>query len=52
MKKSSQGKNSKFVILLNELNQRFMYLKIEEEERIEIINHFTDKLIKSGYKRN
>ena len=54
MNKSSQSENSKFSILVNELFRRFdmMDKKIEKDERIEIVDHFTHQLVNSGYNAN
>ena len=54
MNKSSQSENSKFSILVNELFRRFdmMDKKIEKDERIEIVDHFTQQLVNSGYNAN
>ena len=51
MKRSSQSEQSKFSILVNELNRRFEVLdsKIELSEKIEIVNHYTQQLKNSGY---
>ena len=52
MSKSSQSENSKFSILVNELTRRFIMMDkdIEIEEKIRIVDHFTQQLYNSGYK--
>ena len=54
MDKSSMPENSKFSILVNELNRRFEVMddNIDEAEKVEIINHFTTQLKNSGYEHN
>ena len=51
MKRSSQSEQSKFNILVNELNRRFEVLDkdISLEERKNIVNHYTKQLVNSGY---
>ena len=51
MKRSSQSEQSKVSILVNELTRRFDVLdeKIEINEKIGIINHYTQQLLNSGY---
>ena len=51
MKRSSQSENSKFAILTNELRRRFNTVdeKIEDREKIQIVDHFLQQLINSGY---
>ena len=50
-KDSSQSEQSKYSILVNELCRRFEVLdnKIMIEEKIEIIDHYTQQLVNSGY---
>ena len=50
-KKSSQSEQSKYDILVNELNRRFEIQdeKIGLDEKIEIIDHFVQQLYNSGY---
>ena len=45
-KRSSQAENSKFSILTNELARRYemLHSSIEEEEKVSIVNHFTQQL--------
>ena len=49
-KRSSQSEQSKYDILVNELNRRFEVQdeKIELKEKIEIIDHFVQQLFNSG----
>ena len=49
---SSQSEKSKISILVNELNRRLLMLdeKVTAEERISIVDHFTQQLWNSGYK--
>ena len=49
MKKSSMSEQSKFSILVNELHRRFEVLdrKISIEEKISIVDHYTQQLINS-----
>ena len=51
MKNSSQSEQSKYSILVNELTRRFEVLdsRIEISEKIEIIDHYTQQLVNSGY---
>ena len=51
MKRSSQSEQSKFSILVNELQRRFEVLdkNIENEEKVDIIDHYTQQLVNSGY---
>ena len=51
-KRSSQSENQKYAILTNELNRRLLMMdeKIEIEEQVDKIDHFTQQLINSGYK--
>ena len=51
MKNSSQSEQSKYSILVNELTRRFevMDSKIDEEEKITIVDHYTQQLVNSGY---
>ena len=53
MKRSSQSKQSKFSILVNELTRRFEVIgaKIDTSEKVKIIDHFTQQLLNSGYSR-
>ena len=50
-KKSSQSEQSKYSILVNELNRRFEVLdkEIENDEKVAIIDHYTQQLLNSGY---
>ena len=50
-RRSSQPENSKFSILVNELNRRFevMSTDIKIEEKIEVIEKFCQQLVNSGY---
>ena len=50
-KRSSQSEQSKFSILVNELNRRFEVLdsKISNDEKVDIVNHYTQQLVNSGY---
>ena len=50
-KRSSMSENAKVSILTNELNRRFEMVddKIEKEEKTDIVNHFTQQLVNSGY---
>ena len=50
-KRSSQAENQKFAILTNELNRRMQMMdeEIDENEQIEIIDHFSQQLGNSGY---
>ena len=54
MKRSSQSEQSKFSILVNELSRRFEVLdgQIDIEEKVAIVNHFTQQLVNSGYTRD
>ena len=54
MSRSSQSEKSKISILVNELNRRLYMIDkdVEEEERIEIVDHFTTQLLRSGYNIN
>ena len=51
MKLSSQSEQSKFNILVNELTRRFEVLdmNITIEEKTDIIDHYTQQLVNSGY---
>ena len=51
MKRSSMSDQSKFSILVNELNRRFEVMSedVELKEKIEIIDKFTQQLVNSGY---
>ena len=51
MKRSSQSEHSKCSILVNELIRRFEVLdgQIDIDEKIQIIDHYTQQLINSGY---
>ena len=51
MKRSSMPDQSKFSILVNELNRRFEVMSgdVTIEEKIEVINKFTKQLVNSGY---
>ena len=51
MKNSSQSEQSKYSILVNKLTRRFevMDSEIELKEKIEIIDHYTQQLVNSGY---
>ena len=51
MERSSQAESSKFSILANELTRRFemMDKNIDIEEKIDVVNHFTQQLVNSGY---
>ena len=51
MKNSSQSEQSKYSILVNELTRRFEVMdnKILIDEKIEIIDHYTQQLVNSGY---
>ena len=51
MQKSAQSEQSKMSILVNELNRRFDVIddKVETNERIEVVDHFTTQLVNSGY---
>ena len=50
--KSSPSEKNKFNILVNELVRRFEVLDddIDLSEKIATIDHFTEQLVKSGYK--
>ena len=50
MKRSSQSENSKYSILVNELTRRFEVMDkgIDIEEKIEVIDHFSQQLMNSG----
>ena len=50
-KKSSQSEQSKYSILVNELNRRFEVLddRIPIDEKITIVDHYTQQLVNSGY---
>ena len=50
-KRSSQSEQSKYSILVNELNRRFEVLdnKISISEKVEIVDHYTQQLVNSGY---
>ena len=50
-KRSSMSEHSKIAILTNELNRRFEMIdeQMEKEERVGIINHYTQQLVNSGY---
>ena len=50
MKKSSQSEHSKCSILVNELIRRFEVLdcNIGIDEKVQIIDHYTQQLINSG----
>ena len=54
MKRSSHSEQSKFSILVNELSRRFevMDADISIEEKISIIDHYTQQLVNSGYGRD
>ena len=51
MQRSSQGEQSKYSILVNELARRFevMAVDVSIEEKIAKIYHFTQQLVNSGY---
>ena len=51
MKLSSQSEQSKFSILVNELQRRFEVMdeKISIDEKTEIVDHFTQQLVNSKY---
>jgi len=51
MKRSSQSEQSKVSILVNELTRRFEVLdaRIDIKEKVDIINHYTQQLLNSGY---
>ena len=51
MKKSSQSEQSKYSILVNELTRRFEVVDkdIDVEERVSIVDHYTQQLVNSGY---
>ena len=50
MKRSSQSEQQKLSIRVNELNRRFVLdHQIKLEEKIEIVNHYTQQLKNSGY---
>ena len=51
MKQSSQSEQSKFNILVNELTRRFEVLDkdITVDEKIDIVDHYTQQLVNSGY---
>ena len=51
MSRSSQSEKSKISILVNELNRRLSMVdeNVSEEERVEIVDHFTQQLINSEY---
>ena len=51
MKRSSMPEQSKFSILVNEMNRRFEVMSedIKLEEKIEVIDKFTQQLVNSGY---
>ena len=50
-KKSSQSEQSKYSILENELTRRFEVLDkdIENDEKVAIVDHYTQQLLDSGY---
>ena len=50
-KRSSMPESSKFSILVNELNRRFevMSNEISFEEKIAVIDKFTQQMVNSGY---
>ena len=52
MKRSSQSENSKYSILVNELNRRFevMDKDISINEKVSVIDHYCQQLINSGYR--
>ena len=52
MSRSSQSESSKYSILVNELSRRFIMMdrNIQIEEKIRIVDHFTQQLYNSGYK--
>ena len=54
MNASSQSEKSKISILVNELNRRLAMIdtEVEEEERVEIVDHFCKQLQNSGYSRD
>ena len=51
MKRSSMPEKSKFSILVNELNRRFevMSEEVTIDEKVSVINKFTQQLVNSGY---
>ena len=51
MKNSSQSEQSKYSILVNELTRRFevMDSEIGVKEKIDIVDHYTQQLVNSGY---
>ena len=51
MRRSSMPENSKFSILVNEMNRRFevMSADITIEEKIGVIDHYTQQLVNSGF---
>ena len=51
MKRSSQPENSKFSILVNELNRRFEVMSEDVllEEKIEVVDKYCQQLVNSGY---
>ena len=51
MKNSSQSEQSKYNILVNELIRRFEVMddEIDTTEKIEVVDHYTQQLINSGY---
>ena len=53
MERSAMGNQSKYAIMTNELRRRFevVHERIDQKEKLEIVNKYTQQLVNSGYDR-
>ena len=53
MERSAMGNQSKYAIMTNELHRRFevVHERIDQKEKLEIVNKYTQQLVNSGYDR-